>query len=79
VKQVKLYCQLTLFCKYLKAFIQFVTGSPVVIAKIAVTFDDNADAETISANTCGRHLMLSTALQDMFVAAMTAVVPFTMP
>ena len=59
-------------------------GSPVAVGKIAVTFNGNVDAEAISANTCGRQLMLSTAIQDkeMFIAAMTAVVPdisFTMP
>lgn len=60
------------------------TGSPIAVGRIAVTFDDSADAEAISANTCGRQLTLCTAIQnkEVFVAAMTAVTPdtsFTMP
>ena len=67
----------------LTAFVQFVTGSPVV-GRMTVTFDGNAEAEAISANTCGRQLTLSTAILDkeIFASAMAAIVPntsFTMP
>ena len=75
---------ITSFFTGLKPFIQFVTGSPIAVGSIAVTFDDSPDAEAISANTCGRQLTLSTAIQnkEIFIAAMTAIVPdtsFTMP
>lgn len=40
------------------------TGSPVAAGRIAVTFDESPDAEAISANTCGRQLILSTAIQN---------------
>ena len=67
----------------LTAFVQFVTGSPVV-SSIVVMFNNSAEAEAISANTCGRQLTLSTLIRDkeVFVSAIAAVVPdtaFTMP
>jgi len=73
-----------LFFTGLKAFIQFVTGSPIAVGRMAVTFDDDADSEPISVNTCGRQLILSSSIQDkeVFIVAMTDVIPevsFTMP
>lgn len=60
------------------------TGSPIAVGRMAITFDDDADSEAISANTCGRQLILSSSIQDkeVFIAAMIAVIPkvsFTMP
>ena len=68
----------------LNAFLQFVTGSPYAIGKIGVTFEENDDAEAISANTCGKQLTLSANIceEGVFVAAMMAVIKeiiFTMP
>lgn len=67
----------------LKAFLQFVTGAPAPNGRIFVTFDDD-ETNVISANTCGRQLVLSTAIsdQDVFMVAMKAVITddtFTMP
>ena len=60
------------------------TGSPIAVGRMAVTFDDDADSKAISANTCGRQRILCSSIQDkeVFIAAMTAVIPevsFTMP
>ena len=68
----------------LKAFLQFVTGAPAPNGRIFVTFDDDKVANVISANTCGRQLVLSTAIsdEDVFMVAMKAVITdntFTMP
>ena len=68
----------------LKAFIQFVTGTSVPNGKIFVTFDENEGANVISANTCGRQIVLFTAIsdRDVFMVAMKAVITddtFTMP
>jgi len=54
-----------------------VTGSPIAVGRMAITFDDDADSEAISANTCGRQLILSSSIQDkeVFIAAMIAVIP----
>ena len=65
-------------------FLQFVTGSPYAIGKIGVTFEENDDAEAISANTCGKQLTLSANIceEEVFVAAMMAIIEeitFTMP
>ena len=72
------------FLPDLKAFIQFVTGSPVAVGRVSVTFDDSMDSQAISANTCGRQLVLSSHIdnKEMFISAMAAIVPevsFTMP
>jgi len=60
----------------LKAFLQFVTGAPAPNGRIFVTFDDDDGTNVISANTCGRQLVLSTAIsdQDVFMVAMKAVI-----
>ena len=50
-------CLMHIFLE-LMAFLQFIiTGAPVPVGQIFVTFDDN---EAISVNTCGRQLILST-------------------
>ena len=52
----------------LKAFVQFITGSPVPVGTIIVRFTDD-EAEAIVANTCGRQLTLSTLIEeDVFVS-----------
>lgn len=68
----------------LKAFLQFVTGAPVPVGKVFVTFDDDEQAEALSANTCGKQLTLCTCISDqhMFTSAMKAIISeetFTMP
>ena len=66
----------------LKAFIQFVTGCPVPVGNIAVTFTQHPEA--VAANTCGRQIVLSSLIQeeDLFIPAMLAIIPgrhYTMP
>lgn len=68
----------------LKAFIQFITGSPVPVGSIIVSFTDHEEVEAVVANTCGRQLTLSTLIEeeDVFVSALLAIVPgrqYTMP
>ena len=68
----------------LKAFVCYVTGSPVPVGKIIISFAEGAEAEAIAANTCGRQLTLSSVIQDKqsFIAAMRAIIfdiSFTMP
>ena len=48
-----------LFVTDLKAFIQFVTGSPAPLGVIAVVFTEDHFAEAVVANTCGKQLTLS--------------------
>ena len=52
------------FCVELKAFLQFVTGAPVPVGKVFVTFDSDERAEALSANTCGRQLTLATHIHE---------------
>ena len=52
--------------------------------RIFVAFDDNEGTNVISANSCGRQLVLSTNIsdQDVFTVGMKAVITddtFTMP
>ena len=47
---IEYYC--VPFVTDLKAFIQFVTGSPTPLGAIAVSFTDDQFAEAV-ANTCG--------------------------
>ena len=66
----------------LKAFIQFITGSPVPVGTVLVSFTDDEHAQAIVASTCGRQLTLSTLIEDVFVSALLAIVPgrqYTMP
>lgn len=66
----------------LKAFIQFITGSPVPVGCIIASFTDHEEVEAVVANTCGRQLTLSTLIEDVFVSALLAIVTgrqYTMP
>ena len=67
----------------LKAFIQFVSGCPVPVGNIAVSFTQHPDSEAVAANTCGRQIVLSSLIQeDLFIPAMLAIIPghrYTMP
>ena len=75
---IKLMLYITILFIDLKAFIQFVTGCPVPVGNIAVTFTQHPEA-----NTCGRQIVLSSLIQeDLFIPAMLAIIPghhYTMP
>ena len=65
----------------LKAFIQFITGSPVPVGTI-VRFIDHEETEAIVANACGRQLTLSTLIKEVSMLALLAIVSsrqYTMP
>lgn len=61
-----------IFLIELKAFVRYVTGSTATVGKITVSFSE----DTISASTCGRQLVLSTAVdhEDIFISAMKVVI-----
>ena len=66
----------------LKFFIQFVTGCPVLVGNIIVSFTQHPEA--VAANTCGRQIVLSSLIQeeDPFAPAILAIIPgrcYTMP